>query len=66
MTPRPVTLVPISILTFRASSAPRTPPTCSCPSSSPPYHRGRVRLLLVASIQKLNLWNPIVIAGSAG
>jgi spore maturation protein SpmB len=61
-----VTLVPISILTFRAQLGAANPADVFVPILIATYIADVFGLLLVASIQKLNLWNPIVIGWLGG
>jgi len=57
-----VTLVPISIMTFRAQLGAANPADVFVPILIATYISDLFGLLLVASIQKLNLWNGVVIA----
>src|SRR5436309_4350105 len=57
-----VTLVPISILTFRAQLGARNPADVFVPILIATYISDLSGLLLVAAIQKLNLWNGVVLA----
>ena len=56
-----VTLVPISILTFRAQLGAANPADVFVPILIATYIADLFGLLLVASIQRLNIWNPIVL-----
>lgn len=56
-----VTLVPISIMTFRAQLGAANPADVFVPILIATYISDLFGLLLVASIQKLNLWNRVVI-----
>ena len=56
-----VTLVPISILTFRAQLGAANPADVFVPILIATYISDLFGLLLVASIQRLNIWNPIVL-----
>jgi spore maturation protein SpmA len=56
-----VTLVPISILTFRAQLGAVNPADVFVPILIATYIADLFGLLLVASIQRLNIWNPIVL-----
>jgi len=56
-----VTLVPISILTFRAQLGAKNPADVFVPILIATYISDLFGLLLVASIQKINLWNPVVL-----
>src|SRR5436309_10309749 len=56
-----VTLVPISIMTFRAQLGARNPADVFVPILIATYISDLFGLLLVASIQKINLWNPVVL-----
>src|SRR5262249_35649372 len=55
-----VTLVPISIMTFRAQLGAANPADVFVPILIATYISDLSGLLLVASIQKLNLWNRVV------
>src|SRR5215510_11732111 len=57
-----VTLVPISIMTFRAQLGAANPADVFVPILIATYISDLFGLLLVASIQKLNLWSGVVIA----
>ena len=56
-----VTLVPISIMTFRAQLGAANPADVFVPIVIATYVADLSGLLLVASIQKLNLWNRVVV-----
>jgi spore maturation protein SpmA len=56
-----VTLVPISILTFRAQLGAANPADVFVPILIATYVSDLFGLLLVASIQGLNVWNPVVL-----
>jgi len=57
-----VTLVPISIMTFRAQLGARNPADVFVPILIATYISDLSGLLLVAAIQKLNLWSGVVLA----
>ncbi len=57
-----VTLVPISIMTFRAQLGAANPADVFVPILIATYISDVFGLLLVASIQKINLWNRVVVA----
>src|SRR5262252_644246 len=57
-----VTLVPISIMTFRAQLGAANPADVFVPILIATYISDLSGLLLVAAIQKLNLWNRVVMA----
>jgi spore maturation protein SpmA len=57
-----VTLVPISILTFRAQLGARDPADVFVPILIATYIADLSGLLLVAAIQRLKLWSPVVLA----
>src|SRR5262244_1993070 len=57
-----VTLVPISIMTFRAQLGAANPADVFVPILIATYISDLFGLLLVASIQKLNLWSGVVLA----
>ncbi|HET7224616.1 MAG TPA: nucleoside recognition domain-containing protein [Candidatus Eisenbacteria bacterium] len=57
-----VTLVPISILTFRAQLGARNPADVFVPILIATYIADLSGLLLVAAIQRLKLWSPVVLA----
>jgi len=57
-----VTLVPISIMTFRAQLGAANPADVFVPILIATFISDLFGLLLVASIQKLNLWNGVVLA----
>jgi len=57
-----VTLVPISILTFRAQLGAKNPADVFVPILIATYISDLFGLLLVSAIQKINLWNPVVLA----
>jgi spore maturation protein SpmA len=61
-----VTLVPISIMTFRAQLGAANPADVFVPILIATYIADVSGLLLVASIQKLNLWNRVVLAWIGG
>jgi spore maturation protein SpmA len=61
-----VTLVPISILTFRAQLGAANPADVFVPILIATFISDLFGLLLVASIQKLNLWNRYVLAWVGG
>ena len=56
-----VTLVPISIMTFRAQLGAANPADVFVPILIATYISDLFGLLLVASIQRINLWNPVVL-----
>ena len=56
-----VTLVPISIITFRAQLGAANPADVFVPILIATYISDLFGLLVVASIQRLNLWNPVVL-----
>jgi spore maturation protein SpmA len=56
-----VTLVPISILTFRAQLGAKNPADVFVPILIATYIADLFGLLLVSAIQKINLWNPVVL-----
>jgi spore maturation protein SpmA len=57
-----VTLVPISIMTFRAQLGAKNPADVFVPILIATFISDLAGLLIVASIQKLNLWNRVVLA----
>jgi spore maturation protein SpmB len=57
-----VTLVPISILTFRAQLGAANPADVFIPILIATYIADLSGLLIIAAIQKLNLWSPVVLA----
>ena len=57
-----VTLVPISIMTFRAQLGAKNPADVFVPILIATYISDLSGLLIVAAIQKLNLWNRVVLA----
>jgi len=57
-----VTLVPISIMTFRAQLGAQNPADVFVPILIATFISDLGGLLIVASIQKLNLWNRVVLA----
>jgi len=57
-----VTLVPISIMTFRAQLGAANPADVFVPILIATYISDLFGLLLVASIQRINLWNRVVLA----
>src|SRR5438046_7709210 len=57
-----VTLVPISILTFRAQLGARNPADVFVPILIATFISDISGLLIVAAIQRLNLWNGVVLA----
>src|SRR5580765_6072150 len=57
-----VTLVPISIITFRAQLGAANPADVFVPILIATYISDLFGLLLVASIQRINLWNRVVLA----
>ena len=57
-----VTLVPISIMTFRAQLGAQNPADVFVPILIATYISDLSGLLIVATIQKLNLWNRVVLA----
>ena len=57
-----VTLVPISIMTFRAQLGAANPADVFVPILIATFISDLTGLLIVASIQKLNLWNRVVLA----
>src|SRR5439155_4402096 len=61
-----VTLVPISIMTFRAQLGAANPADVFVPILIATYISDLFGLLLVASIQRLSLWNPVVLAWIGG
>jgi spore maturation protein SpmB len=61
-----VTLVPISILTFRAQLGAANPADVFVPILIATYIADLFGLLLVASVQRLNLWNPVVLGWLGG
>jgi spore maturation protein SpmA len=61
-----VTLVPISILTFRAQLGAANPADVFVPILIATYIADVCGLLIVASIQKINLWNRVVIGWLGG
>ena len=61
-----VTLVPISIITFRAQLGAANPADVFVPILIATYISDLFGLLLVASIQRLSLWNPVVLAWIGG
>jgi spore maturation protein SpmA len=56
-----VTLVPISIITFRAQLGAANPADVFVPILIATYISDLFGLLLVASVQRLNIWNPVVL-----
>ena len=61
-----VTLVPISIITFRAQLGAANPADVFVPILIATYISDLFGLLLVASIQRLNIWNPVVLSWMGG
>jgi len=61
-----VTLVPISIMTFRAQLGAANPADVFVPILIATYISDLFGLLLVASIQRINLWNRVVLAWLGG
>jgi spore maturation protein SpmA len=61
-----VTLVPISILTFRAQLGAANPADVFVPILIATFIADVFGLVLVASIQRLNLWNPVVLGWLGG
>ncbi len=61
-----VTLVPISILTFRAQLGAANPADVFVPILIATYIADLFGLLLVASVQRLNVWNPVVLGWLGG
>ena len=61
-----VTLVPISIMTFRAQLGANNPADVFVPILIATYISDLCGLLIVAAIQKLNLWNRVVLAWLGG
>ena len=61
-----VTLVPISIMTFRAQLGAANPADVFVPILIATFISDLFGLLLVASIQKLNLWNRVVLGWIGG
>src|ERR1041384_5079321 len=61
-----VTLVPVSIMTFRAQLGAANPADVFVPILIATYVSDLFGLLLVASIQRINLWNRIVLAWLGG
>ena len=57
-----VTLVPISILTFRAQLGAKNPADVFIPILIATFIADLSGLLIVAAVQKLNLWNGVVLA----
>ena len=57
-----VTLVPISIMTFRAQLGAKNPADVFVPILIATYIADLSGLLIVAAVQKLNLWNRVVLA----
>src|SRR5947208_9253108 len=57
-----VTLVPISILTFRAQLGAANPADVFIPILIAPFIADVSGLLIVAAVQRLNLWNRVVLA----
>src|SRR5438093_3081628 len=57
-----VTLVPVSIMTFRAQLGAANPADVFVPILIATYIADLSGLLLVASIQRFSLWNPVVLA----
>ncbi len=57
-----VTLVPISIMTFRAQLGAQNPADVFVPILIATYIADLSGLLIVAAVQKLNLWNRVVLA----
>src|SRR5262249_29171141 len=57
-----VTLVPISIMTFRAQLGAKNPADVFVPILIATFISDLSGLLIVAAIQKLNLWNRVVLA----
>src|SRR6185436_7604554 len=61
-----VTLVPISILTFRAQLGAANPADVFVPILIATYIADVFGLLLVAAVQRLNIWNPVVLGWLGG
>ena len=61
-----VTLLPISIFTFRAQMGAKDPTDVFVPILIATYFSDMCGLLLVAAIQKINLWNRVVMGWFAG
>ena len=61
-----VTLVPVSIMTFRAQLGAANPADVFVPILIATYVSDLFGLLLVASIQRINLWNRVVLAWLGG
>ena len=61
-----VTLVPISIMTFRAQLGAHNPADVFVPILIATYISDLFGLLLVALIQRINIWNPIVLGWIGG
>src|ERR1051326_6513011 len=61
-----VTLVPISIMTFRAQLGAKNPADVFVPILIATFISDLSGLLIVAAIQKLNLWNGVVLAWLGG
>ena len=61
-----VTLVPISIMTFRAQLGAANPADVFVPILIATYISDLFGLLLVASIQRINLWNRVVLSWIGG
>jgi len=61
-----VTLVPISIITFRAQLGAANPADVFVPILIATYISDLFGLLLVASVQRLNIWNPVVLSWIGG
>ena len=61
-----VTLVPISILTFRAQLGAANPADVFVPILIATYIADLFGLLLIATVQRLNLWNPVVLGWLGG
>src|SRR5689334_11589375 len=57
-----VTLVPISILTFRAQLGAHNPADVFIPILIATYIADLSGLLIIAAVQRLNIWNPVVLA----
>jgi spore maturation protein SpmA len=61
-----VTLVPISIITFRAQLGAKNPADVFVPILIATFISDMFGLMLVASVQRLKLWSPVVIAWLGG
>ena len=61
-----VTLVPITILTFRAQLGAKNPADVFVPILIATFISDLFGLLLVATVQRLNLWSPVVLAWLGG